>query len=186
MSEVKNFRKQFWKERKTVGSMTPSSRFLTKKMLRNIDFSKRKVIVELGPGTGVFTREIIKKMTPDSILLVFEINDTFFQDLSKKISDSRVHLIHDSAVKIEEYLSKYDLQEADVVISSLPLAVIDANIRSAILENTKKSLKKGGKFIQFQYSLQSKGLLKKLYKEIKISFTILNFPPAFVYTCRNK
>lgn len=186
MSEGKNFRKQFWKERKMVGSMTPSSRFLTSKMLRNIDFSKKKVIIELGPGTGVFTREIIKRMTPDSILLVFEINDVFYHDLSKKISDSRVHLIHDSAVKIEEYLNQHGLQEADVVISSLPLAVIDANIRTAILENSKKSLKKGGKFIQFQYSLQSKKMLKKLYNEVEISFTIFNFPPAFVYVCKNK
>jgi phosphatidylethanolamine/phosphatidyl-N-methylethanolamine N-methyltransferase len=50
----KSFIKQFWAEKKMVGSMTPSSRFLTQKMLKNIDFKKVKLIVELGPGTGVF------------------------------------------------------------------------------------------------------------------------------------
>ena len=54
----KSFLKSFWAEKKMVGSMTPSSRFLMDKMLKNIDFKKSKLIVELGPGTGVFTEKI--------------------------------------------------------------------------------------------------------------------------------
>lgn len=183
MSEKKNFRKQFWKDKKTVGSMTPSSRFLTQKMLEGIDFKSAKVFVELGPGTGVFTEEIISKMNEDAVLLVFEINDSFYADLSNRLNDNRVHLIHDSAEKIEEYLEQLQLDKADVVISSLPLAVFSAELRENILTEAKKSLKPEGKYIQFQYSLQAKSNLKKLYENIKITFTPFNFPPAFVYTC---
>lgn len=183
MSEKKNFRKQFWKDKKTVGSMTPSSRFLTQKMLENIDFNTSKVFVELGPGTGVFTEEVISKMGKDAVLLVFEINDSFYDDLKRRIHDGRVHLIHDSAEKIEEYLQQFQLEKADVVISSLPLAVFSSELRENILAEAKKSLKQGGKYIQFQYSLQAKSNLKKLYENVKITFTPFNFPPAFVYTC---
>lgn len=183
MSEKKNFRKQFWKEKKMVGSMTPSSRFLTRKMLENVDFRTSKVIIELGPGTGVFTHEIIAKMGKDTVLLVFEVNDLFHSILNKNINDSRVHLIHDSAEKIDEYLQKYGLEKADVVVSSLPLAVFPSTLRNNILSAAERALVSNGKYIQFQYSLQAKPLLKKLYKDVSISFTPLNFPPAFVYTC---
>lgn len=183
MSEKKNFRKQFWKDKKMVGSMTPSSRFLTQKMLENIDFKSSKVLVELGPGTGVFTEEIISRMDPDAVLLVFEVNNSFYDDLSFRIKDERVHLIHDSAERIDEYLQKYQLERADVVISSLPLAVFSGNLRESILAAAKDALKPAGKYIQFQYSLQAKASLKQLYGKVGITFTPFNFPPAFVYTC---
>jgi phosphatidylethanolamine/phosphatidyl-N-methylethanolamine N-methyltransferase len=183
MSEKKNFRKQFWKDKKTVGSMTPSSRFLTQKMLENIDFNSSKVFVELGPGTGVFTEEIVSRMDKNAVLLVFEINDSFYTDLKSRFHDERVHLIHDSAEKIEDYLHQFELDKADVVISSLPLAIFPPDLRENILEAAEKSLKSEGKYIQFQYSLQAKSSLKKLYNNVKITFTPFNFPPAFVYTC---
>ena len=46
-------------------------------MLENIDFQKVKTIVELGPGTGIFTDEIIERLGKDAQLFVFELNDIF-------------------------------------------------------------------------------------------------------------
>lgn len=183
MPDKKSFLKQFWKEKKMVGAMAPSSRFLAKKMLENIDFSQAKVLVELGPGTGVFTDKILEKMAPDAVLLVFELHDAFCIQLQNRISDKRVHIIHDSAEKIEEYLVKHELGKADVVISSLPLANFPQELRNSILQASHKSLTEVGKYIQFQYSLQSKKHIKKVFNEVSIDFTPLNFPPAFVYTC---
>lgn len=186
MTDKKNFRKQFWKDKKMVGAMAPSSKFLTKKMLENIDFKAANIIVELGPGTGVFTDEIIARMNDRAHLLVFELNDVFFDVLHKRISDPRVHIIHDSAEHIERYLKEYNLDKADVVISSLPLAVFSEELRMSVLNASHQSLKTRGKYIQFQYSLQAKKLLKKLYSKVSIAFTPFNFPPAFVYTCAKK
>ena len=72
MPNKRSFLKQFWKEKKMVGAMAPSSRFLAKKMLKNIDFENARILIELGPGNGVFTEKIIEKMHPDAKLLVFE------------------------------------------------------------------------------------------------------------------
>ncbi len=163
--------------------MAPSSRFLANKMVENIDFSDAKVIIELGPGTGVFTDVIIERMASDAHLVIFELNDTFYAALSKRIQDPRVHIIHDSAEKIEEYLEHYNLSKADVVVSSLPLAVFSEELRQSVLMASYRSLKVLGKYIQFQYSLQAKRLLKSMYQEVNIAFTALNFPPAFIYTC---
>lgn len=178
-----SFLRQFWREKRNIGAMAPSSRFLADKMLENIDFSKATVIVELGPGTGVFTEKIISELSPDSKLLVFEVNDTFYENLKRTITDTRVLLIHDSAERIEHYLSKYHLGKANAVISSLPLANFPSELRSSILTAAHSCLEDSGKYIQFQYSLQAKKELENYYSKIAISFTPLNFPPAFVYTC---
>ena len=183
MSEKKSFIKQFWKEKKMVGAMAPSSRFLAQKMLVHIDFNQAKVIVELGPGTGVFTDKILEKMRPDAVLLVFELNEKFCNQLQKRISDKRAHIIFDSAEKIEYYLAEHNLDKADVIVSSLPLANFPQDIRDSVLKASNNSLKPIGKYIQFQYSLQSKNHIKKVFDGVTIDFTPLNFPPAFVYTC---
>jgi phospholipid N-methyltransferase len=184
MPEKRSFIKQFWKEKKMVGAMAPSSRFLANKMLANIDFSNARVIIELGPGTGVFTDRILSKMHPEAVLLVFELHDVFCKQLQNRISDKRVHIIHDSAEKIQEYLAKFNLSSADVVVSSLPLANFPKDLRQSILNASHQSLTDVGKYIQFQYSLQSKKHIKKVFDDVSIDFTPLNFPPAFVYTCK--
>ncbi len=166
--------------------MTPSSRFLAAKMLENVDFKSSRVIIELGPGTGVFTEKIIEKLHPEAQLIVFELNDLFYDALSEKISDSRVTLIHDSAENILQHLAINGIHSADVVISSLPLANFPEQLKDSILENAYNCLKIGGKYIQFQYSLLSKRNLQKVFGNVSIAFTPFNFPPAFVYTCQRE
>jgi phosphatidylethanolamine/phosphatidyl-N-methylethanolamine N-methyltransferase len=184
MSKKKSFLRQFWQEKKMVGAMAPSSRFLAQKMLKGIDFKRARVIVELGPGTGVFTDKIVELMHPDAVLLVFELNDHFMDQLRSRYTDPRVRLIHDSAEKIQEYLEKEGLNHADVVLSSLPLANFPKELRDSILNAADDALVENGHYVQFQYSLQSKKQIQKTFKKMQIRFTPLNFPPAFVYSCR--
>jgi phosphatidylethanolamine/phosphatidyl-N-methylethanolamine N-methyltransferase len=184
MSGRKSFLRSFWKEKKMVGAMSPSSRFLAKKMLHPIDFGKVRVIVELGPGTGVFTRKMLEQLRPDGIMLVFELNDSFMNLLKKEFNDPRVHLIHDSAEKIGEYLDKFGLTQADAVVSSLPLANFPDELRNRILSESYNVMNEESLYVQFQYSLNAKKAIKALFREVEITFTAVNFPPAFVYTCR--
>ena len=180
----RSFIKQFFKDKQMVGAVSPSTKFLGEKMLENVDFENAKLIVELGPGTGVFTDLIIQRMRPDAKLLIFELNDAFHTTLNTRINDTRVSIIHDSAEHIEKYLNEIqDGIQADVVISSLPLMVFPEALRLAVVDVAYKTLKKNGKYIQFQYSLQSKKLLESKYKDVSVRFTFKNFPPAFVYTC---
>lgn len=164
--------------------MTPSSRYLAKKMLASIDFQQATVIIELGPGTGVFTRKIIEKMRPDALFLVFELNDSFISLLQKKITDTRVHLIHDSAEKMHEYLLKNGVEKADAIISSLPLANFPETLKVRLLQESYAVLNENGRFIQFQYSLNAKKSIKAIFPTVSIAFTAANFPPAFIYTCK--
>jgi phospholipid N-methyltransferase len=114
-----------------------------------------------------------------------ELNDTFFEALRKKIDHKNVHLKHGSATEISNYLKELGLEKADLIISSLPLAVIPSEIRQLILSEVKTHLNNQGQFVQFQYSLQSRRALKKIFSSVELNYTPLNFPPAFVYTCSN-
>lgn len=180
------FIKEFMKERKQVGAVAPSSKHLCKRMCKYIDFEKVKVIVELGPGTGVVTRELISRMNKDTLLFVLETNETFYLELKEEFKNlPNVQLYNQSAENIIGVLKENNLTEAsvDTVVSSLPLTVIPKNIVDKIVINSKKSLKENGQYIQFQYSLNAKKLLKKTFKNVKINFVPINVPPAFVYVC---
>lgn len=184
MSKKVNFFREFLKERRTVGAISPSSKFLGKKMISTIDFTKAKIIVEYGPGTGIFTKEILKKMTPESTLLVFETQKSFCDMITNEIKDSRMILINDSAEKIGEYLEKHGFELADHIVSSLPFTVIPSQIKNSILNQTVKFLNPAGSYLQFQYSLNAHKLLKSKFKTVKLDFTPMNIPPAFIYRCR--
>lgn len=185
-SMSKAFIKQFWKDKKMIGSIVPSSKFLCAKMLNNIPFETAKLIIELGPGTGIFTEKIIEKMGSNTQLLVVELNLDFFQNLKDTITHPNVHIKQDSATKIGILSKNLGFEKADIIISSLPLANFPAELRHSILKTVNETLSDNGNFMQFQYSLNAYKTLKSLFHTVKLKFTALNFPPAFVYTCTKR
>ena len=66
-----------------VGYVVPSSPFLTRQTARRLDFSRPRVVVELGPGEGCHTREIVKRMDAKSRLILFELDEEFVGHLRK-------------------------------------------------------------------------------------------------------
>lgn len=163
--------------------MTPSSRFLAAKMLNHIPIKEAKVVVELGPGTGVFTEKILKMLGQNTQFIVIELNDDFFISLQNKLHHPNLHLRHGSADQIGKYLKELGFEKADLIISSLPLANFPSELRKNVIETAKNCLDDKGKFVQFQYSLQSLKTLKRNFHSVKVDFTAFNLPPAFVYTC---
>jgi len=180
----KEFFSEFLKQGKNIGAIAPSSKFLVKKMVDPINFENIKCIVEFGPGTGIITYELLRRMPSDSILLVFEINIEFCETLNQ-IKDARIKIICDSAEKLEYYLSQYNITEADYIVSSLPFAMIPNQIVDSILSIALKVLSRKGAFIQYQYSLNAYKRLKSIFKNVDLNFTPMNIPPAFIFTCTN-
>lgn len=172
------------KSLKTSGTITPSSRFLVKKMLSNIDFSSANVLVELGPGNGAITRKILKNLHKEAILVCFEINDTFYRQL-QLIDHPQLIVLNVSAEYVMEELEKLGHKNSNHIISSLPLTNIPDKVSEKILQDAFTLLKTDGTFIQYQYTLTYFKKLKKVFREsISLSFEILNIPPAFIYTCK--
>ena len=122
-------------------------------------------------------------MQENTKLLCFETNKDFFSIL-KEINDKRLILINDSAENINFYLEHYCFDFADYIISSLPLVSFSKEFEGRIINCTFSSLKSGGIYIQYQYSLYSYSKFRKLYGQVKLGFTFFNIPPAFIYFCQ--
>ncbi len=187
MSETKEtkpkgkFLKTFFKERKQVGAVAPSSRFLVKKMCSKVNFNNADVLIELGPGTGAFTNEILKRAKSDAKIFIFELNEDFYKVLSKKFNDDRIILVNESAEKIKSVLLEHGVEEADAVISSLPLTIIPEPVKTNIVKAAHHILKPNGTYVQYQYSLSAKKLLESFYGKLNLKFSLINIPPAFIY-----
>ena len=177
-----DFLSQFLNPNEKIGAITPSSKFLVKKMLKPVETRKANLVVELGPGPGNITKELLKKVSKNGHLVAFEINEDFYNHL-KKIKDPRFTVINDSAEHIEKHLKKMFNTKADYVVSSIPLGALPKKVVENITSAAYDSLKSGGKFIQFQYSLIKYKHLKQKFSEVNLDFTPLNIPPAFIYEC---
>ena len=149
MSALK-FMFQYISKPRTVGAILPSSKYLAKKMVAQVDFDKISNIFEFGPGTGVFTDEILKKRKPETKLFLLERNPDFAKQLVKKYENTQyVTVINDTADQIGKYLGMYSIPKADCIISGLPFASLPPEISENILKESKKHLANGGKFITF-------------------------------------
>jgi phospholipid N-methyltransferase len=153
-------------------------------MLQPIDFARAQVIVELGAGNGIFTHEILRRMRPDAVLICFEIHPKFCEMLRENISDKRFMLIEDSAENLQKHLEQQGLSKVDYVVSAIPFVALPDALVEAIVGACFSALKKGGLFIQFHYSAHIRHFYKRIFGQVHIKFVPLNFPPAFVMTCK--
>lgn len=178
------FFREFIKNRKVTGSIYPSSKYLSKKMIAKVDFDAAKCIVELGPGEGCITREIVKRLKPETQFLTFEMNQRFVDEFLQ-FDMPNVHAICDSAENIAAHLERLGIDQVDYVISSLPLTNFPKPLKEKIIDESVRVLRPGGIYMQYQYMTTVAKLLRSKFKKVKIGFAPYNIPPAFVYTCYN-
>ena len=172
---------KFIRKPKEIGSVVPSSSFLTRKMLARLPWEELDTVVELGAGTGVFTRFIDKHKKPSCRLLVVE------QDLDMRQALQNKHPQHhygSNAERLSGLFQEHALPPADCIISGLPFAAFKRSLREEIMCNVHDALKPGGIFVAFQYSLQMKSTLTRFFPDVRIQFVPFNVPPAFVYFCK--
>ena len=101
-------------------------------MFGKLNYSDAKVIVELGGGRGVFTHEILKLMSSECKLLVFEVNEVFCNQLKSEIQDERVTIINDSAEHIGAYLQQHQFEKQIISFLSLPNFMFSPELKESI------------------------------------------------------
>ena len=173
----------FLRNPKEVGALVPSSKFLTREIVGNIEFNTSKNIVELGPGLGTITKEILKKSDSNTKVICFEVNKKFFNYLNENIKDGRVTFINDGAEKLKKYLKKIKMKRVDCIVSGLPFLNFKHSKKEQILKAVQESLSNDGKFILFQYTNELGAMLRSYFSKVTRKFVALNIPPSFVYLC---
>lgn len=175
---------------RSVASLMPSSGPLCRAMLANIDFSSARTIVELGPGTGAVTEEILARMRPDARIYAVEINPVFAAHIRRSFSDRRLVVIEGSATHLVHH-SGLRPGSVNAVVSSLGLSCMPEDTRMDILQQAQRCLADGGVLNQYQYlaaslSCSVRGLLACFFDRIESSRVLRNCPPATVFRCSRR
>jgi phospholipid N-methyltransferase len=178
------FLKQWARNPRELGSITPSSRFLTREVVERIDFSRARYIAELGPGTGVFTQAILERLASDGQVLAVDTNAAFVEQLHREIPDPRLKAIEASAERIDALVAEAGWPRLDAVVSGIPYSLLPRPVMRAILEGSRRALGEGGLFVGYQYSRMLRPHLLDVFGNVHYRSVLLNLPPAFVYTCR--
>jgi phospholipid N-methyltransferase len=164
-----------------VGYVVPSSPFLTRQTAKRIDFSKPRVVVELGPGEGCHTRQIVKRMGPDSKLILLELDGEFAAHLKKYFAnDPRVVVIHSDALHLPKALADNGVTHCDYIVSGIPFLVVPEEIRNQILQNIANAMTTDSRFITYQVTDQLCGH-SHLFKLDGREYCPLNIPPINVF-----
>jgi phospholipid N-methyltransferase len=178
--------RSFLRDWRTIGSVTPSSRFLVGAMLDQINFGRARRIVEYGPGTGVFTREIMRRLAPDGQLLALDTEAHFIDDLRAQFPDDpRLIAVRGSAAQIERHVAALGWEGAEVIVSGIPYTAMPASLREQILRASARALAPGGLFTPYQYSPYIRPLLGKVFGRVETHWVLRNVPPAFFFACHH-
>src|ERR1017187_2936499 len=86
-SSLALFARNVFKRPAMLGSLVPSSSCLVNDMRSQGDWERARVLVEYGPGVGTFTREILRRMRPDAVLVAIELNTDFVGYLRDPLRD---------------------------------------------------------------------------------------------------
>ncbi|MFL5515281.1 MAG: class I SAM-dependent methyltransferase [Gemmatimonadales bacterium] len=184
MSSLLLFSRNFLKHPRMLGSVIPSSRFLVNRLLRQVDWSRARTIVEYGPGVGTITSHLLRRLGPDGRLVAIDTNREFVSHLGRTLRDPRLHVVEGSAADTANVLAERGLARADYVISGIPYTTMDPAVRDRILRTTHDVLHTEGMFLVYQFTRAVQPFLHEVFAQVQADFEPRNIMPARLYYCR--
>ena len=147
------FLSQVLRNYQSTGAIAPSTPFLAHSMVKSIFDSKSKRILEVGCGTGAFTKAILKKLSTGDELHIVEVNDIFCKDIENRIlkpfrqnnPDIPVY-IHNELLENAPIEGCFDSIICGLPFNNFPLLLVE-NLFSTMLNH----LKEGGELAYFEY-----------------------------------
>jgi phospholipid N-methyltransferase len=221
LTDYRVFWREFRQQYHTTGALLPSGRALSRALAR---FVREPVpvasatgqnaharngarrILEVGPGTGAVTGQIIAAMRPDDRLFLVERNEHFIEQLRTRFTADtafapvadRITMFHASVEDLSED-KPYDL-----IVSGLPLNNFSVATVSQILKKLRRLLAPNGTLSFFEYVAvrKAKSLISRSEErerlrgisrvfddalgnnEVRRDLVLLNVTPAWVHHVR--
>ncbi len=174
------FFKRFLQRPFQVASIIPSSKAMVERVASKMDFSEPRIVAEYGPGEGVHSREIARRMGPHSQLLLFELDPDLSRDLERQFAnDPRVHVINGNAATLPEELERHGVPFCDYIVSGIPFSILDIEKKRALLQKTYDALAPGGEFIIYQVTNELRQHAT-LFQKAESEYFLQNIPPMFI------
>lgn len=140
---------------KTVGTICPSSPMLSRELAESaITATSPKRVLEVGPGTGPVTKEILKSLRDGDVLDIVELSTEFCTDLEAKVigpwktkgRPGQVTL-HNAAIQdVPLEAGSYDC-----VVCGLPFNNFPPELVERIMVQLRELIRPGGSLRYFAY-----------------------------------
>lgn len=136
-----------------TGAIAPSSRFLAGEMVASIQHGEQKRILEVGCGTGSFTKAILKTLQSGDEFHIVEMNETFCEDIETNMLASFRENNPDITIKLHnELLQEAELEgEFDAIICGLPFNNFPVELVEELFQTMLALLKEGSELVYFEY-----------------------------------
>lgn len=172
-------------------AILPSSRDIAERMVKLAGVARANRIIELGAGTGAITGEILRRMPGAGRLLAIERHPVFVGELQRRFPS--ILVVRDCASNLVKIAGQQGMGAADAVIATLPWMQFSSPLRIKILEGIRAALSSGGTLVtaaSFGGHWLSQGQmfrqhLGRTFGRVGVSAVYFkNFPPLFIYECR--
>lgn len=207
LNEYRIFWREFRSTFHTTGAVLPSGKNLCRALASQVGRDSRpRRVLEVGPGTGAVTTEIIRNLAPDDRLDLVELNPRFAQVLRDRLSNEPGWQAVATRTRVLEMpIEQLPTDEKyECIVSGLPLNNFSCDFVANVLSHFHKLAGEGCTLSFFEYVAIRKakamvssasererlnGIGKMLDEEFKNwefnrQCVLANVPPAWVHHLR--
>jgi phospholipid N-methyltransferase len=168
---------------RTAGTFTQSGPALRRAIAESVGpVPDRGVVVELGPGTGVVTRELVRRF-PRARVVAVEILDALAEQLERTVPG--VTVVRGCASQLEAHLAELGITPDDVaaVVSGVPMLSLPGGLPGRIQAAIGSVLRPGRRYVQFTYFKRPwRRFVLDGFEWVAKRRVWVNLPPAYVFT----
>ena len=186
MNDFTLFLGKFLTQGTSIASVAPSSRWLSRTTVRNIDWCQARTLVELGAGTGPITRVIASNAAPLCRVVVVERDPDFARLLRQRFGERpNFDIVPGNVGDLASILADRGIDRVDHVISGLPVPSFPKALQQALFYAVGKVLSKDGTYNQItEIPWVYWRFYRRYFHEVQFAFEPRNLPPAGAYFCR--
>jgi phospholipid N-methyltransferase len=169
-----------------IASIAPSSRWLSRTTVRNIDWGRARALVELGAGTGPITRVLAERARPECRVIVVERDPDFARLLRDRFGSlPNFEIVEGDARDLATVLVERGVAQVDHVVSGLPVPSFPVDLQRSLFRQVRRVLHPEGTFNQItEFPWVYWPLYRKYFDHVQFAFEPRNVPPSGAYFCR--
>jgi ornithine lipid N-methyltransferase len=186
MNDFALFLGKFVKHGTAIASVAPSSRWLSRLTIGNIDWDKAGALVELGAGTGPITRAIAERARPGCRVIVVERDPDFVTLLRGRFHwQTNFEIVQGDAGDLISILGDRGITAVDHVISGLPVPSFPKGLQESLFRAVGTLMRPEGTFNQItEIPWLYRRLYQRYFHDVRFVLEPRNMPPAGTYFCR--
>jgi ornithine lipid N-methyltransferase len=186
MNDFMLFLGKFLTQGTTIASVAPSSRWLSRTTVGNVDWERARVLVELGAGTGPITRVIAERARPECRVVIVERDPDFARLLRQRFQDrANLEIVEADVRDLATILADRGISRVDHVISGLPVPSFPVDLQHGLFRAVGTILREEGTYNQItEIPWIFWRFYRKYFEHVDFTFEPRNLPPGGAYFCR--